>query len=238
MSESKKAKSWDFLDRLEEKSPTLYFFVDLILNIAVIVILVYTVRTYLISPFQVYGPSMCNTLNYINESCQDAFGEYLIVNKAAYYPFFGHRFDPPKRGDIVVFRPPHNTNDYYIKRIIGLPGERVKLQNGKVYIYNKEHQSGFPLPEPYLNKENKGQTYPIPSQIVANYEVPQNGYFVMGDNRKKSTDSRTCFRGAGDSECAGSQNNFLAIERIEGKAWVVLWPFNKIRLLHSPAYGA
>ena len=237
MFESKKAKKWLWLDHLQEKHPTLYFFGDLLVNIVVIVVLVYTVRTYLISPFQVFGPSMCNTLNEIHGGCRDGFGEYLIVNKAVYYPFFGHRYSPPERGDIIVFRPPHNAQDFYIKRIIGLPGEKVKLMNGKVYIFNKEHQSGWELPEPYLSAENKNQTFPMTAQRVLTLEVPEGRYFVMGDNRHKSTDSRTCFRGPGDRECNDDLNHFLPIERIEGKAAVVLWPFNKIRILRNPAYG-
>ncbi|MBI4994041.1 signal peptidase I [Candidatus Peregrinibacteria bacterium] len=226
----------NFIDKLQLKHPTIYFVFDLIVNIVIIVVLVFAVRTYLISPFQVYGPSMCDTLNYIKNSCQDAFGEYLIVNKAVYYPFFGKRFSAPQRGDIIVFRPPDNTKDFYIKRIIGLPGEKVKIQNGKVFIFNKEHQSGLELAEDYLNKDNKDQTFPIPSHLTANYEVPEETYFVLGDNRKKSTDSRTCFRGPGDRECNDPINHFLSVDKIEGKAWVVLWPFNHIRLLKNPAY--
>ncbi|MEK7172019.1 MAG: signal peptidase I [Patescibacteria group bacterium] len=226
----------NFIDKFQTKHQTAYFIADLILNIVIIIALVFAVRTYLISPFQVYGPSMCNTLNYIKSSCQDAFGEYLIVNKAVYYPFFGKRFGVPERGDIIVFRPPHNEKDFYIKRIIGLPGEKIKIQNGKVFVYNKEHQSGWELPEDYLSKENSGQTFPIPSHLTANYEVPEGFYFTLGDNRKKSTDSRTCFRGPGDRECNDDINHFLPINNIEGKAWVVLWPFNKIRLLRNPAY--
>lgn len=228
---SKKDKKWVWLEKFQDKHPTAYFFADLLLNIVVIVILVYGVRTYLISPFQVFGPSMCNTLNEIKSRCQDGFGEYLIVNK------IGYRYGTPTRGDIIVFRPPHNTEDYYIKRVIGLPGEKVKLQNGKVYIFNKENKSGFELPETYLSPENKGQTYPLNAQMVMSYEVPEGKYFVMGDNRKKSTDSRTCFRGPGDRECNDPANYFLAADRIEGKAWLVLWPFNKIRHLSMPDYA-
>lgn len=232
-----KSQKPGFLDRLREKSPTLYFFVDLGLNILIILVLVYTVRTFLISPFQVYGPSMCDNLNYIKDVCQDGFGDYLIVNKAGYYPFFGHRFDPPERGDIIVFRPPHNNDDFYIKRIIGLPGEKIKLQNGKVFIFNKDHQSGFELPEEYLNEENRNKTYPLLSHMVTEYEVAENTYFVLGDNRKKSSDSRTCFRGPGDSDCVNPEAHFLHIDQIEGRAWIVLWPFSKIRILHNPEYG-
>lgn len=238
MFSSKKGQLSAWLDRLQQTNPTLYFLGDLFVNIVIIVVLVYTVRTYLISPFQVFGPSMCNTLNYIDEDCKDAFGEYLIVNKAVYYQFFGNRYRAPQRGDIIVFRPPHNGEDFYIKRIIGLPGERVRLQNGKVYITNKEHQSGFELSEPYLNEENHGKTYPMNAQLIANYEVPEDYYFVMGDNRRKSTDSRTCFRGSGDRDCADPLNHFLPIDLIEGKAAVVLWPFSKVRFLSNPDYAS
>ncbi len=230
MTDLPKAEKSNFLDRLRSRSPTLYFFVDLVLNVVVIIVLVYGIRTFVISPFQVYGPSMCNTLNYINDTCQDGFGEYLIVNKGIY------RFETPQRGDVIVFRPPHNPNDFYIKRIIGLPGERVKLQNGKVYIFNKEHQSGFELPEDYLSAENKNQTYPLLTHIVTSYEVPANTFFVMGDNRRKSSDSRTCFRGPGDPECNDPNNHFLGVGQIEGKASLVLWPFSKIRVLHDVSY--
>ena len=236
MSDSKKDHKNVWLNRLQQTNPTLYFMGDLLVNILIIVVLVYSVRTYLISPFQVSGPSMCNTLNYINESCQDAFGEYLIVNKAVYYPFFGHRYREPRRGDIIVFRPPHNKKDFYIKRVIGLPGEKVQLKSGKVYIFNKEHQSGMELPEPYLSEENRGKTYPLNSQLIASFDVPEGYYFVMGDNRRKSTDSRTCFRGSGESECADPLNHFLPVNLVEGRASVVLWPFSKIRFLGNPDY--
>lgn len=237
MFDSEKDKTAQAIEKWEHRHPTAYFFLDLLLNILIIVVLVYTVRTFLISPFQVFGPSMCDTLNSIHGKCQDSFGEYLIVNKAVYYPFLGHRYGTPQRGDIIVFKPAPNSKDFYIKRIIGLPDEKIKLQSGKLYVYNKEHQSGFELPEEYLNDYNKNQTYPLSSNVVTNYEVPEGKYFVMGDNRKKSTDSRTCFRGPADRECNTADQHFLPIEQIEGKAWVVLWPFNKIRLLENPAYS-
>lgn len=238
MAESEKDKRLKFLDSFSQKHPTIYFLLDLAFNIVVIVALVFAIRTYAISPFQVFGPSMCDTLNNIDSKCQESFGEYLIVNKALYYPFFGRRFETPQRGDIIVFRPPHNSKDFYIKRIIGLPGEKIKIQNGAVYIFNNEHQSGWKLPEEYLSDANQGQTFPILSQIVTNYEVPKDTYFVLGDNRTKSTDSRTCFRGPGDRDCDDPINHFLPVENIEGKAWIVLWPFNKIRILKDPQYGS
>lgn len=228
MSDTKKARP-NALERLKQKSPTAYFFVDLALNIAVIVLLVYTVRTYLISPFQVYGPSMCDTLNLIRNSCQEGFGEYLIVDKISY------RLGKPGRGDVIVFRPPHNEEDFYIKRIIGLPGETVKIQNGRVYIFDEERPKGFELNEDYLNKDNKNKTFPILAQNSVTYKVPDGKYFVLGDNRKKSTDSRTCFKGPGDRNCSGD-NFFLERARLEGKARIILWPFNKVRFLPNPEY--
>lgn len=235
MFEFQKTKKW--LEELREKRPTVYFFADLGINIIVVVLLVYVVRTYLISPFQVFGPSMCDNLNNIHSVCQEGFGEYLIVNKAIYYPFFGRRFQQPQRGDIVVFLPPHNSQDFYIKRIIGIPGEKIKLQNGKVFVTNKNFPNGLEIKEPYLNSDNKNETYALPSHLVTTYEIPEGTYFVLGDNRKKSTDSRMCFRGIGDRECDNPSNHFLPIERIEGKAWMVLWPFNQIRILKNPLYN-
>lgn len=231
-------KQWHSLERLQERNPTLYFAGDLFLNIIIIVLLVYGVRTYLLSPFQVYGPSMCDSLNNINNKCQGAFGDYLIVNKAVYHPFFGHSYRTPERGDVVVFKPPHNESEYYIKRVIGVPGDRVRLQNGRVYIMNKEHQSEWELPEPYLNADNKNRTYPFPAHIVATYTVPDGAYFVLGDNRNKSTDSRTCFKGPQDPECNDVKNHFLPVDRIEGRAAVVLWPFENLELLANPDYEA
>lgn len=238
MFEPQKEKRRRLLDHIQHNHATAYFFGDLLVNITVIVLLVYIVRTFFISPFQVYGPSMCDTLNYLNDECQDAFGEYLIVNKAVYYPFFDHGFRDPKRGDIIVFRPPHNDEDFYIKRIIGLPGEKVKIQNGKVMIINKDRQAGFELNETYLGATNKNQTYSLTTQSINTYEVPAGHYFVMGDNRKKSTDSRSCFKGPGYESCENpnSIDHFLPLSRIEGKAWLVLWPFDKARALSEPQY--
>lgn len=235
MFSSQKVSSW--LEHFQETQPALYFVADLFVNIVVIIVLVFTIRTYLISPFQVFGPSMCDNLNYIEERCQEGFGEYLIVNKALYYPFFGNRFKTPQRGDIVVFHPPHNEEDFYIKRIIGLPGEEVKIQDGNVYITPAKHSSAVLLKEPYLNSDNRSQTYVIPAHLVKTYRVPEGTFFVLGDNRRKSTDSRTCFKGSSDRDCADQMNHFLPIVNIEGKASIVLWPFNKLRVLTNPEYG-
>jgi len=213
----------------------LLFWLDVALNIIIIVALVAIIRTYLISPFQVYGPSMCDTLNSINGTCQKAYGEYLIVNKLGYQNFFGWQVGTPKRGDIIVFHPPQNDTEFFIKRIIGLPGETVELRSGKVYIYNSEHPEGMELPEPYLNATNRGNTHPY-NRENAIFEVPAGQYFVMGDNRTASSDSRSCFQEtASNTPCAG-KSPFLTMDHIEGKAWIILWPLNKIGILKDPSY--
>lgn len=225
------------LSSFQRASPRLYGLVDLLVNIAIIILLVLGIRTYLISPFQVYGPSMCDTLNYINGECKHRFGEYLIVNRAVYFPFFDtYRYRLPIRGDIVVFKPPNNQEEYYIKRVIGLPGEKVKIQNGKVYLMNTDHTAWWELPEPYLNDKNKGRTYPLVAYSTTEYVVPEGQYFVLGDNRLESTDSRHCFHTRSTSQCAEKSEHFLPLDRVEGKASLVLWPFNKVRALPNPSY--
>lgn len=197
---------------------------DLIINIIIIVVLVVLVRKFLISPFQVFGPSMCKTLNYIDSECRRGFGEYLIVNKAVYQNFFGFRFSTPQRGDIIVFHPPHEKENFYIKRIIGLSGETVSIRNGKVFV------SGEELPEPYIDPGNLTLAYQD-----SEFTVPEGHYFVLGDNRRESSDSRTCF-GASPLACKNSEDHFLPMKNISGKAWVILWPISKIRMLRNPAY--
>jgi len=213
------------------------FWLDVALNIVIIVALVVIIRTFLISPFQVYGPSMCDTLNNVEGICQRAYGEYLIVNKLGYQNFLGWQVGLPKRGDIIVFHPPLNNTEFFIKRIIGLPGETVQLKEGKVYVFNAEKPEGWELKESYLNSVNSGNTHPYNRENTV-FEVPKNSYFVMGDNRVASSDSRSCFQETASNEpCKGDgKSPFLTMDHIEGKAWLVLWPITKISALKDPAY--
>lgn len=126
-------------------------------------------RFFIAEPFIVSGSSMVP--NFHNR-------EYLVIDKISY------RFNEPKRGDVIVFRYPKDTSQYFIKRIIGLPGEKVKVENGKIYVYNAEHPEGSALNEPYLS--NQDITF-------GNNEVVTLGsgeYYVCGDNRLASSDSR------------------------------------------------
>lgn len=216
----------------------LAFSLDLLLNIVIIVGLVFLIRTFVISPFQVFGPSMCDTLNNVDGTCQRSYGEYLIVNKLGYQNFLGWQVGLPKRGDIIVFHPPQTNEEFFIKRVIGMPGETVQLKNGKVYIFNKEHPEGFELNEPYLNAINTGNTHPYRDDLTV-FEVPKDQYFAMGDNRVASSDARSCFKEkAGGEICKGeNESSYLTMSHIEGKAWLILWPLNKLSALADPVYN-
>ena len=106
--------------------------------------------------------------------------EYLIVNEISY------RFSEPGRGDVIVFKYPRNPQEYFIKRIVALPGESVELKDGKVYIYNDAHKDGFILNEEYLPEDR--ETYPNGRNEIV--ELADDEYFVLGDNRNSSKDSR------------------------------------------------
>jgi signal peptidase I len=225
-------------DRLRENEKIpLAFWVDILLNIVIIIALVLIIRTFIISPFQVFGPSMCETLNYIDGKCQKGYGEYIIINKIGYLNVFGWQVGQPQRGDIIVFHPPNNANEFFIKRIIGLPGETVKLVQGDIYVYNSKNPDGFKLAEPYLSSINQGNTHPYKEELVA-FKIPENHYFVLGDNRIASSDSRSCFRETiADNRCGVDPlAPYLPKQNIEGRAWVILWPLPKISLLHKLSY--
>ena len=125
----------------------------------------------------------------------------LIALRTSYW------FKDPKRGDIIIFKYPEDEREWYIKRVIALPGETVQVKDGKVYI----NGSSKPLSEPYIKEE--------PVEDFGPYTVPKNGYFVMGDNRNLSQDSRF--------EYVGNVKR----EDIIGRAWIIISPFNKIGLI-------
>lgn len=132
-----------------------------------VIVVVVLFRVFIAQPFVVSGTSMVPTFQNAN---------YLIVDQLSY------RFSEPKRGDVVVFRPTYDIGIYLIKRVIGLPGETVAIKNGKVIITNSEHPDGFVLDEPYVNV---GSVSDEPAVTVT-----PGTFFVMGDNRPVSYDSR------------------------------------------------
>lgn len=142
-------------------------FLENVLYIASAVVLALLVQKFLIRPFVVNGASMDPTL---------ATGDYLIIDELSY------KIGEPERGDVVVFRAPPEPDKFFIKRIIGLPGETVSIKGSTVTITNKQNPKGFTLSEPFITHESS-------NNLVV--EVPEGQYFVMGDNRAGSFDSRS-----------------------------------------------
>lgn len=136
--------------------------------------------------------------------------EYLLTEKVTYY------LKDPERGDVVVFTPPTTNLDEYIKRVIALPGEKVMVSGGKVYI------NGQILAEPYI----ENSVYTGGGQFLQEgreYLVPDDHYFVMGDNRPNSSDSR--YWGA------------IGKKSISGRAWIIYWPPKSAGSIGKPAYS-
>ena len=136
--------------------------------IIIALIIALPIRWYVAEPFIVNGASMDPTF---------ATGQFLVVDRLTY------RFEAPKRGDVIIFEYPNDPSTYYIKRIIGLPGETVNINDGKITIVNKENPNGFTLNEPYLSPEHL-------SYDTSSKTLTPTQYFVMGDNRAQSSDSR------------------------------------------------
>lgn len=135
--------------------------------IFILVFVVLPIRIFLMEPFFVRGDSMEPNFHS---------WDYLIVDK------FTYLFKNPERGDVIVFHPPFDDSIYYIKRIIGLPGEKLIIEGDKITIYNKENPNGFFLKEDYL------QGHYTSGRIEVRLENDE--YFVLGDNREVSYDSR------------------------------------------------
>lgn len=167
-------------------------------KIAIIALaIVLPVRYFLIQPFNVQGSSM--EPNFYNQ-------EYLIIDEITY------RLEEPKRGEIVVFRYPRDPQKYFIKRIVGMPGETIEIKKGSVYIYNEEHPEGYMLKEDYL----KESTYTSKSQKLS---LEENEYFLLGDNRNVSKDSRSF----------GPVNKSFLI----GKVWVRGFPLDRAKVFNE-----
>lgn len=209
---------------------------DLVVNILIIFALVVVIQTWIIAPFDVSGSSMCDSLNVINGQCQTGHGEKIIINKALYL------FNEPERGDIIVFKleaDPETSiteDKYFIKRVIGLPGDTVEIEDGKVFVTKKNSEDKIEIQEPYLNETNAGNTE-IRYESMRAFIVPENEYFVLGDNRKVSTDSRSCFDTPTSQDCPlNPEKAFVKTESIQGKAWVVWWPLSNLQIINQATY--
>ncbi len=174
---------------------------DLVKILILAVIIIVPFRIYIAEPFMVSGHSMLP--NYRDK-------DYLIIDRLSY------RWHEPQRGDVVVLKFPKDTSQYYIKRIIGLPGEQVRCGQGKVEIIDAEKKQKI-LEEPYLPPKTQTNNCK-PLQVLGSGE-----YFVLGDNRTASSDSRAW--------------GILPKDDIIGRAWLRAFPLGDFGVFHSPIYA-
>ena len=144
------------------------FFVEILKFAAIALVIVVPFRMFIAQPFIVSGASMSPTFET---------GQYLIIDQLSY------QFEKPARGDVVVFRFPEDTSKFFIKRIIGLPGETVEIKGTDVIIKDPVTGNQFRLEEPYVKEANLRDDF-------LTVQLKQNEYFVLGDNRAASSDSR------------------------------------------------
>ncbi len=182
----------------------LNFILDLLKTGVIVFIIAFALRYFAVQPFIVDGESM--EPNFVNN-------EYLLAEKISYL------IGQPQRGDVVVFKYPKNPSINYIKRIIGLPGETVKITNDQVIIINTDQPKGMILSEDYIPKDFLTLTT---NQAPLISTLGPNEYFVLGDNREHSSDSR--------------EWGILPKENITGRAWLTILPLDHFGLQHRKIY--
>lgn len=171
---------------------------DFVKTIAIILVLAFIIRFFLIQPYIVDGQSMEPTFHN---------NDYLITEKISY------RLHTPQRGDVVIFHPPDNPEVNYIKRIIGLPGDVVEIKDQAIFVNGNRLGENSYLPTSDITNPLR-QTSPI--------TIGQKEYYVMGDNRDHSRDSRDL--------------GPIPIKNIVSHVWIRLWPLNQIRFFEEPVY--
>jgi signal peptidase I len=167
---------------------------SLILYSIIAFALAFTVRFFIAAPYLVQGASMDPTFHST---------DYLIVDRISY------RLEEPERGDVVIFRFPQDPSRSFIKRVIGLPGETIEMSGQEIRIINANSPKGFVIDESYIETDNKRV-----NNLVTT--LGEDEYFVLGDNRNASADSRVW----------GS----LPRDHIVGRALVRLYPFTQIKI--------
>ncbi|MES2437184.1 MAG: signal peptidase I [Patescibacteria group bacterium] len=155
-------------------------------------LIVLPIRLFIAQPFIVSGASMDPAYET---------GEYLIVDQLSYH------LNDPARGDVVIFKYPKDETKYFIKRVIGLPGDTVQIDGTQVIIFNDANPDGLKLREPYISFANE-------KEDSLRVTLKDDQYFVMGDNRRQSSDSRSW--------------GTLPRELIVGTPFIRLFPLNKI----------
>jgi signal peptidase I len=173
--------------------------------IIIAILIAVFIRTFIIQAFKIPSRSMVPAL---------LVGDHLLVNKFIYgvkIPFFRKTIIPvtqPERGDIVVFIYPNDRSKDFIKRVIGISGDKIEIKNKKIFLNGKEYTDSYGIYSDSI-------TYPGTMQPRDNYgpvTVPQESLFVMGDNRDESADSRYW--------------GFVDLKDVEGKAFIIYWSWN------------
>lgn len=181
---------------------SLKFTADVLKTIILALVIILPIRYFLIQPFYVKGASM-------EPSFFD--NEYLLIDEITY------RFLPPERGEVVVFHYPEDPKELFIKRIIGLPGEKIQIKDYGIYIYNEANPEGLRLDEPYLGEGIK--TYGYTDELIS---LGDDEYYVLGDNRDFSRDSRIF--------------GPVKFNLIRGRALWRGWPWQRIGAFPAPDY--
>lgn len=180
-------------NNVKEKKDVWEFLKFIIMVLAIVI----PIRMWIAQPFVVSGESMVPTFH--NK-------EYLIVDEISYI------LGDIKRGDVIIFRFPNDTKRFFIKRVIGLPNEKILVEKGEVTIFNSDNPNGFKLDELYI-EEGSAKDFNRDGM----YETKNGEYFVMGDNRDRSSDSRYW--------------GILPEKLIIGRAYLRLLPFKNISYL-------
>ena len=190
-------------------------FIRELIETALLSVAVFLVLHLSVQNFRVEGSSMVPTLTE---------GQYIIANKIIYssvatdsivrfLPFVQpsgeggslYTFHPPEHGEIIIFNFPSDQSRDLVKRVIGVPGDTIEIQSGQVI------RNGEPIEEPYVVNKDRRTYDPV--------EVPENSYYVLGDNRRSSSDSRDW--------------GFLSDKHVVGRAWIGYWPMDKIGALQA-----
>ncbi len=175
------------------------FAIEMVEIVVISLAIILPIRYFLIQPFYVKGASMEPTFDD---------HEYLIIDELSY------RFRPPARGEVVVFRYPLDPRQYFIKRVVGLPGETVKVAGDHVVIFNEASPEGEILDESaYLPSD-------VSTRGDRTVKLGKDEYFVLGDNRSASLDSRIF--------------GPLPLANIVGRVWIRGWPIDRATIFRAP----
>ncbi len=194
-----------FENRLYEKfgpigGGLIAFILEVVQIVVISAAIIIPVRYFLIQPFYVKGASM--EPNFYEH-------EYLIIDEISY------RFREPDRGEVVVFRYPHDPSQFFIKRVIGLPGETIEITDGNIIIYNDEAPNGQLIDEEYINHDR--------TEGKERMTLGAEEYYLLGDNRDASLDSRSI--GA------------ITLDEIIGRTWVRGLPLSRMGTFQLPDYN-